>query len=585
MSNFQDPTRVVPAPSWGLTYRPPAIEDGVDSGLEDDEEEQPIEPDDPKIFRDGRAPRETDIFIAVMGVTGCGKSSLISLCCKRPVRIGHDLQACTAVVDVYPFELSPTQTVFLIDTPGFDDTNRSDSDVLREIASWLTNSFRNKILLHGIIYLHRISDPRMQGSARKNLMMFKKLCGDDALKKVILATTMWDIVPTETAEARQAELVNTPEFWGYMVEKGSRICRHHNTIGSARKIIESLIQDRNTMVLELQNQMVNESRPLQDTAAGMELRKEFARERKRWERELRETQENMEEAIRLRDKESEEALLELKTEYTERIERLEREHDKLRTNAEQLHQERIVRFRNAFKVKEIVRGKGHEEDQGDPLDAPTFSYSMVGGIYCFTGPVTYWFNCLGRKSRDAFERIITPKRSYCALWAGVGGAWICKYRNHGGNWATRYNKTLVELYPNLRQKIQTSRPWVESWPHWICMGPAPHYILQWNARATAESRQDAFLPVPVAEVLKKVRVDGVLQAAALGFNTSYVFVDVKGKATWDLGGHYPGLKRRLEQHSTDIEVRTLLDLSKTGPVSSFRHHLVLTHTWCNRLWL
>ncbi|KAH9436696.1 hypothetical protein MCOR02_000365 [Pyricularia oryzae] len=212
MSNFQDPTRVVPAPSWGLTYRPPAIEDGVDSGLEDDEEEQPIEPDDPKIFRDGRAPRETDIFIAVMGVTGCGKSSLISLCCKRPVRIGHDLQACTAVVDVYPFELSPTQTVFLIDTPGFDDTNRSDSDVLREIASWLTNSFRNKILLHGIIYLHRISDPRMQGSARKNLMMFKKLCGDDALKKVILATTMWDIVPTETAEARQAELVNTPSF-------------------------------------------------------------------------------------------------------------------------------------------------------------------------------------------------------------------------------------------------------------------------------------------------------------------------------------------------------------------------------------
>lgn len=117
------------------------------------------------------------------------------------------------------------------------------------------------------------------------------------------------------------------------------------------------------------------------------------------------------------------------------------------------------------------------------------------------------------------------------------------------------------------------------------MGPAPHYILQWNARATAESRQDAFLPVPVAEVLKKVRVDGELQAAALGFNTSYVFVDVKGKATWDLGGHYPGLKRRLEQHSTDIEVRTLLDLSQTGPVSSFHHHLVFTHTWCNRLWL
>ncbi|KAI6373106.1 hypothetical protein MCOR25_003505 [Pyricularia grisea] len=325
MSSSKDPTTVVPAPSWGwgwphTTY---AMEGGVDSGLEDDEEfEQSIEPDDPKIFRDGRAPR--------------------------------------------------------------------DSDVLREIASWLTNSFRNKILLHGIIYLHRISDPRMQGSARKNLMMFKKLCGDDALKKVILATTMWDIVPAETAEARQTELVNTPEFWGYMVSKGSRVFRHHNTIGSARKIIESLIRDRNTMILELQNQMVNEARPLQDTAAGMELQKEFARERKRWERELREAQEGMEEAIRKRDKESEEALLELKTEYAEHIKRLEREHDKLRTDAVQLHQERIVRFKNALKFQEIVRGKYHEESQGYSSDAPTFSYSMVGERYCFTGPVTYW---------------------------------------------------------------------------------------------------------------------------------------------------------------------------------------------------
>ncbi|TLD22139.1 hypothetical protein PspLS_08119 [Pyricularia sp. CBS 133598] len=326
MFSFQDSTKVVSAPSWAQTHTTYAKEDGLDSGLEDDEEEQSIEPDDPKIFRDGRAPRETDIFIAVMGVTGCGKSSLISLCCKGRVRIGHDLQACTAVVDVYPFELSPTQTVFLIDTPGFDDTNRSDSDVLREIASWLTTSFRSKILLHGIIYLHRISDPRMQGSARKNLMMFKKLCGDDALKKVILATTMWDIVPPETAEARQAELVNTPEFWGYMVSKGSRVFMHHNTIGSARKIIESLIRDRNTMVLELQNQMVNESRPLHDTAAGMELREEFARERKKWERELRETQESVEEAIRQRDKEAEEALLQVKAEYAEHIKRLEREH-------------------------------------------------------------------------------------------------------------------------------------------------------------------------------------------------------------------------------------------------------------------
>jgi predicted GTPase len=31
------------------------------------------------------------------------------------------------------------KTVTLIDTPGFDDTNRSDTDILRAIANYLEN--------------------------------------------------------------------------------------------------------------------------------------------------------------------------------------------------------------------------------------------------------------------------------------------------------------------------------------------------------------------------------------------------------------------------------------------------------------
>lgn len=86
--------------------------------------------------------------------------------------------------------MTPDRTVYLIDTPGFDDTNRSDTQVLTEIATWLGDSYRSKVLLHGIIYLHRITDVRMSGSARRNLLMFKHLCGDEYLKKVILVTTM-----------------------------------------------------------------------------------------------------------------------------------------------------------------------------------------------------------------------------------------------------------------------------------------------------------------------------------------------------------------------------------------------------------
>ena len=36
----------------------------------------------------------SDVFIALMGMTGSGKSSFISLCCQRAAKIGHDLNAC-----------------------------------------------------------------------------------------------------------------------------------------------------------------------------------------------------------------------------------------------------------------------------------------------------------------------------------------------------------------------------------------------------------------------------------------------------------------------------------------------------------
>lgn len=271
----------------------------------------------------------------------------------------------------------------MIDTPGFDDTAKNDTEVLREIASWLTESFKSKILLHGIIYLHRISDVRMQGSAKKYMLMFKKLCGDYALRKVILATTMWDIVPSAVAQAREKELVDTPEFWGYMVSKGSRLCRHDNTLARAREIVQLLTtggdRSRPTIVLDLQEQMVTQARPLQETAAGIELEAELARERKRFEKELEEAREMIEEAIAVRDSEAEEAMREIRNDYTNKIEKLKSEHKKLRAGTEQLHTERFLRFKKAMREQDKAkRSQGHEGRQVGWTGAPYFAYSIVG---------------------------------------------------------------------------------------------------------------------------------------------------------------------------------------------------------------
>lgn len=258
----------------------------------------------------------------------------------------------TQVVKVYPYQYSATQMVYLIDTPGFDDSTRTDTQVLREIASWLSYSYTHEILLHGIIYLHRISDRRMQGSALKNLFTFKRLCGDNALKKVLLVTTMWDDVPQETAEAREKQLIEMPEYWARMIQKGSTTYRHSNTTASARGIIARIVEgDRHAVTLDMQDEMVNQKQDVLDTSACREINKEIsaqiAMQQATWRQELEDSREQLLEAIRLKDVETQKEFAEMRAEHQRQIAELEGAREKLRVSAEQLAEERERRQQQA----------------------------------------------------------------------------------------------------------------------------------------------------------------------------------------------------------------------------------------------
>jgi putative ribosome biogenesis GTPase RsgA len=64
----------------------------------------------------------------------------INLASGSDLRISEGLESCTHAVDVArAFELGGRQVV-LIDTPGFDDTNRSDTEILDTIAAFLGTS-------------------------------------------------------------------------------------------------------------------------------------------------------------------------------------------------------------------------------------------------------------------------------------------------------------------------------------------------------------------------------------------------------------------------------------------------------------
>lgn len=273
--------------------------------------------------------------------------------------------------------------MYLIDTPGFDDTTRDDIDVLRDIADWETKVYEKRIDLRGVIYLHRITDPRMQGSAMKNLFMFKKLCGTEGLKNVILATTMWENVIKEDGHRREVELRDTPNYWKDMIEKhGSHMVRHHNSGDSARRIIDSLLQSAKPITYAIQNEMVNQRKDLDQTSAGKELSNIQAEERERFEKQLDGLKKDMAEAKEIQDKESQEQIRMLQEEKNREISRLQMQQEKMQISLERLHKEKheelkkiIERMKSDAESSRAEQGK--QRQIIDQLTQQLATYSLV----------------------------------------------------------------------------------------------------------------------------------------------------------------------------------------------------------------
>jgi hypothetical protein len=56
------------------------------------------------------------------------------------LEVGRDLDSCTSEIQESGEFILDGRRVILIDTPGFDDTCKSDTDVLKMIAAFLGES-------------------------------------------------------------------------------------------------------------------------------------------------------------------------------------------------------------------------------------------------------------------------------------------------------------------------------------------------------------------------------------------------------------------------------------------------------------
>ncbi|KAJ2914249.1 hypothetical protein MD484_g6180, partial [Candolleomyces efflorescens] len=181
-----------------------------------------------------------DIIILIMGQTGAGKSTVGGFSKPKTAHTDNSIkfvnnvfngatvaetsnqfESCTKQLAHYimpipthwatRYHLGANRRLVLVDSPGFDDTNVSDSEILRRIAVWLSKSYGTKTKVSGIVYIHPIYPNRMTRNDCSNVKVFRKICGDAGLSKVILATTRWDVCPEHTGNKREEDLAEN--FW------------------------------------------------------------------------------------------------------------------------------------------------------------------------------------------------------------------------------------------------------------------------------------------------------------------------------------------------------------------------------------
>ncbi|KAI0893178.1 P-loop containing nucleoside triphosphate hydrolase protein [Annulohypoxylon nitens] len=222
--------------------------------------------------------KQEDIIIAVMGKTGCGKSSFISKLAVKDYTgaVGHDLNSEKHFIHEIECNVMGHR-VLLIDTPGFDDTAGEDVIVLERIAKWLHNSYNDKKFLSALIYMHDIGEVRVGHSSVKSFKLFRKITGQENMNNVVLLTTKWDGLGENRicGVERESQLKMNSDFWKGMIADGAAFMRHDGTTESAGNVTSSLL-GKMPVVLNMQKQMAGGS-PLHETDAGAYINEELIR--------------------------------------------------------------------------------------------------------------------------------------------------------------------------------------------------------------------------------------------------------------------------------------------------------------------
>lgn len=241
--------------------------------------------------------------------------------------------------------------IILVDTPGFDDSGMENLEILRGtigILHFLAIQ-KSRFPIHGIVFLHDISEVKFSGSQRKTLSILRALCGEKCMGNVIAGTTRWSPErPAKFKKEEERERKFLGEHWGGVCTTKRWI--DEDDSGVPVQIVMGLLAKPQILLLA-QEEILKPPHAVEDTTVGKLVAPEADLEMKQ---KLAEKEQEFEEEMARRSAEAEE----MKRDYKEKMEQFQRgrDEDKARMEADlekikRDHQERYQKERAEDKAK------------------------------------------------------------------------------------------------------------------------------------------------------------------------------------------------------------------------------------------
>jgi len=150
--------------------------------------------------------------------------------------------------------------------------------ILEDITKWMAKEgyLKGAHQLDGLVLLHPITMHRLGGNERRRTRLLQDLLGQDAYKRIIIATTMWERIN----DANNVEIGlegRKKDIWHDLVSKGAVIRRHNNSPDSAHRIIREIVKlsnDHGKLVPLIQKELARDSRIVK-TTAGKSVKREL----------------------------------------------------------------------------------------------------------------------------------------------------------------------------------------------------------------------------------------------------------------------------------------------------------------------